>query len=102
MKFTSSVVAALVLLDAAIPVHSFMYTRQANNLKCTIGRRVTTESSSSSSSSSLFLSPEDLTDYMAKAHEEKIRAVKEVEDKKNAQINVSQGKEEEEEEEERI
>jgi hypothetical protein len=88
MKFTSSVVAALVLLDAAIPVHSFMYTRQANNLKCAIGRRVTTESSSSSS---LFLSPEDLTDYMAKAHEEKIRAVKEVEDKKNAQINVSQG-----------
>jgi hypothetical protein len=91
MKFTSSVVAALVLLDAAFPVHSFMYTRQANNLKCTIGRRVTaTESSSSSSSSSLFLSPEDLTDYMVKAHEEKIRAVKEVEDKKNAQINVSQ------------
>ena len=91
MKFTSSVVASLVLLDAAFPVHSFMYTRQANNLKCTIGRRVTaTESSSSSSSSSLFLSPEDLTDYMVKAHEEKIRAVKEVEDKKNAQINVSQ------------
>ena len=91
MKFTSSVVAALVLLDAAFPVHSFMYTRQANNLKCTIGRRVTaSESSSSSSSSSLFLSPEDLTDYMVKAHEEKIRAVKEVEDKKNAQINVSQ------------
>ena len=92
MKFTSSVVAALVLLDAAFPVHSFMYTRQANNLKCTIGRRVTAteSSSSSSSSSSLFLSPEDLTDYMVKAHEEKIRAVKEVEDKKNAQINVSQ------------
>ena len=93
MKFTSSVVAALVLLDAAFPVHSFMYTRQANNLKCTIGRRVTateSSSSSSSSSSSLFLSPEDLTDYMVKAHEEKIRAVKEVEDKKNAQINVSQ------------
>jgi hypothetical protein len=89
MKFTSSVVAALVLLDAAVPVHSFMYTRQANNLKCTIERRVTTESSSSSSS--LFLSPEDLTDYMTKAHAEKIRAVKEVEDKKNAQINVSQG-----------
>ena len=29
------------------------------------------------------------TDYMAKAHEAKIRAVKEVEDQKNAQIQVS-------------
>ena len=30
-----------------------------------------------------------LSDYMAKSHEEKLRAIKEVEDKKNAQIAVS-------------
>lgn len=29
-----------------------------------------------------------LSDYMAKSHEEKLRAVKEIEDKKNAEIQV--------------
>lgn len=80
MKFISSVLAAFLLV--AIPVHSFMYTRQANNLRCT--KRGKTDGGL------LFLSPEDLTDYMAKAHEAKIRAIKDVEDKKNNEINVSQ------------
>ena len=30
-----------------------------------------------------------LSDYMAKSHEEKLRAIKEVEDKKNSEIAVS-------------
>ena len=45
--------------------------------------------SSTSSPSALFVTPEDLTNAMAKAHEEKIRAMKDVEDKKNAEIKVS-------------
>lgn len=36
----------------------------------------------------LFLSPDELTNYMAKAHEEKLRAVKVVEQKKDAQIQT--------------
>jgi len=81
MKFISSVLAAFLLV--AIPVHSFMYTRQANNLRCT--KRGKTDGGL------LFLSPEDLTDYMAKAHEAKIRAIKDVEDKKNNEINTLKG-----------
>eukprot|EP00751_Fragilariopsis_kerguelensis_P005574 CAMPEP_0170787702 /NCGR_PEP_ID=MMETSP0733-20121128/18445_1 /TAXON_ID=186038 /ORGANISM="Fragilariopsis kerguelensis, Strain L26-C5" /LENGTH=463 /DNA_ID=CAMNT_0011133969 /DNA_START=257 /DNA_END=1649 /DNA_ORIENTATION=- len=39
----------------------------------------------------LFLSPSDLTEYLAKAHEAKIRAIKDVEDKKNNEINTLKG-----------
>eukprot|EP00529_Nitzschia_sp_RCC80_P022921 CAMPEP_0113488546 /NCGR_PEP_ID=MMETSP0014_2-20120614/26072_1 /TAXON_ID=2857 /ORGANISM="Nitzschia sp." /LENGTH=474 /DNA_ID=CAMNT_0000382261 /DNA_START=216 /DNA_END=1637 /DNA_ORIENTATION=- /assembly_acc=CAM_ASM_000159 len=37
-------------------------------------------------SSSLLLTPQDLTDYMAKANEAKLLAMKQIEDKKNAEI----------------
>ena len=36
----------------------------------------------------LAVDPQELTDYMAKAHEEKLKAVKQAEDKKNAEIEV--------------
>lgn len=35
------------------------------------------------------LGPEALTEYMAKAHEEKLKAVREAEDKKNVEIKVN-------------
>ena len=38
--------------------------------------------------SSLLLTPQDLTDYMAKANEAKVLAMKQIEDKKNAEIQV--------------
>lgn len=37
---------------------------------------------------SLNLTPQDLTDYMAKANEAKVQAMKQIEDKKNAEIKV--------------
>ena len=40
-------------------------------------------------SSALFLAPEALTEYMGKAHEDKLKAVQEVEKKKNAEIQVT-------------
>ena len=81
MYLKTSVLAAF-LSFVAFPVHSFMHTRQSNIIKCQKkGRR--------SEQALLFLSPEDLTDYMTKAHEEKIRAIKDIEDKKNAEIRVS-------------
>jgi hypothetical protein len=36
----------------------------------------------------VFADPQQLTEYMAKAHEEKLRAVKQAEEKKNAEIEV--------------
>jgi len=85
MQFTNSVLAAFLLIaTTALPaVHSFTYTAKTNNnLKCR------TAAAAGRGAEALFLSPEDLTNYMAKAHEDKIRAIKEVEDKKNAQIQV--------------
>jgi len=80
MYLKTSVLAAF-LSFVAFPVHSFMHTRQSNIIKCQKkGRR--------SEQALLFLSPEDLTDYMTKAHEEKIRAIKDIEDKKNAEIRT--------------
>jgi hypothetical protein len=39
--------------------------------------------------SALRVTPQDLTDMMAKAHEEKIRAMKDIEEKKNTEIQVN-------------
>lgn len=39
-------------------------------------------------STHLFLEPSALTEYMAKAHEDRLRAVQEVEAKKNEEIKV--------------
>jgi hypothetical protein len=74
MKFLSTIVmAALVVgLSSAfqqfhLPISTTTPTRQA---------------------SQLFADPQQLTEYMAKAHEEKLRAVKLIEEKKNAEIEV--------------
>ena len=82
MKFTNPVLAAFLLVATTPAVHSFTYTTKTttNNLK--------SRTSAGRGAKALFLSPEELTNYMAKAHEEKIRAVKEVEAVKNAQIQV--------------
>mmetsp|Transcript_24748 Transcript_24748/g.52296 ORF Transcript_24748/g.52296 Transcript_24748/m.52296 type:complete len:83 (-) Transcript_24748:1332-1580(-) len=80
MRFTSSAIAALLLVATSSPlVHSFVQTTKPND----IGLRTT-----GNGPNALFLTPEDLTNYMAKAHEEKIRAIEDVETKKNAEIHV--------------
>ena len=80
MKFTCSVVTALFLI-ATWTAHSFTYTTKTNlNLDSRAGLV---------SETLLFLTPDDLTNYMATAHEEKIRAIKEIEEKKNDEIKVS-------------
>lgn len=85
MKFTNPVLAAFLLVATTPAVHSFTYTTKTttNNLK--------SRTSAGRGAKALFLSPEELTNYMAKAHEEKIRAVKEVEAVKNAQIQTLKG-----------
>ena len=72
MKFTASALSAFLLVATTPVVTSFAPSLQS---RTTVG-------------TPLRLTPEDLTDYMAKAHTEKLRAVKEVETKKNAEIKV--------------
>lgn len=76
MKFTSAVVTATLLTAGAVNTLAFTTNQMPKSMGI-------------SSSSALFLSPEDLTNAMAKAHEEKIRAMKDIEDKKNAEIKVN-------------
>mmetsp|Transcript_29931 Transcript_29931/g.64085 ORF Transcript_29931/g.64085 Transcript_29931/m.64085 type:complete len:453 (+) Transcript_29931:317-1675(+) len=83
MKFTNSVLTAFLLVATTSVVDSFTFSRKANDLRSVAVTGRTLEP--------LFLSPEDLTNYMAKAHEEKIRAIKEVEDKKNGEIQTLKG-----------
>ena len=85
MKIAGSALAALLLVAAAPTAHSFAPTIT----KAKIIKNGSKSGTVRSADTLMFLSPEDLTDYMAKAHEAKIRAVKEVEDQKNAQIQVS-------------
>jgi len=72
MKFTASALSAFLLVATTPVVTSFAPSLQS---RTTVG-------------TPLRLTPEDLTDYMAKAHTEKLRAVKEVETKKNAEIKT--------------
>lgn len=93
MKFTSSVLsAALVLAGSSFSVYGFMFTKNSvcPSSSSTIRRNGSNDHPNGRRllDSRLFLSPEDLTNYMAKAHEDKIRALKEIEDKKNAEIKV--------------
>lgn len=78
MKFASSALAAFLLVAMSPMVHSF--APSSNTIH---SMRV-----ADTQSASLFLSPQDLTDYMAKAHEEKIKAIKEVEEAKNKVIEA--------------
>ena len=79
MKSTNSALAALLLVATSTIVTSFVPATNPNDLKSRAKGGV---------SEALFLSPEDLTNYMAKAHEEKLRAIKEVEVKKDSEIKV--------------
>lgn len=76
MKFTSSALAAFLLVATSPVVTSFLPA-------ATIPARAT-----GGVSEALFLAPEDLTNYMVKAHEEKLRAIKEVEAKKDGEIQT--------------
>ena len=76
MKFTNSALAAFLMVATSPVVTSFLPAT-------TIPARAT-----GGVSGALFLAPEDLTNYMVKAHEEKLRAIKEVETKKDGEIQV--------------
>ena len=71
-----------ITLAVAVPIHAFTST-SSSSIGCA-GRGsyqlgATTDDASAQA----------LSDYMAKSHEEKLRAIKAVEDKKNAEIEVS-------------
>ena len=74
MKFTTSALSAFLLVATTPVITSFVSPNLQSRTRVF---------------DPLSLSPDDLTDYMAKAHNEKLRAVKEVETKKNEEIQVS-------------
>ena len=74
---------AITLAVVAVPIHAFTST-SSSSIGCAGCRGyyqlgATTDDASAQA----------LSDYMAKSHEEKLRAIKAVEDKKNAEIEVS-------------
>jgi hypothetical protein len=79
MKLANSALVVFLLVVSSPITTSFLFTTKLNDLNYrATGAR----------SGVLFLSPEDLTSYMAKSHEEKLRAIKEVEEKKNTEIKT--------------
>ena len=91
--------AALLLLAAALPgAESFsnngMRSRSALRRRQTVQRLPAPPSVSAGDSTILYALPtaeesaKALSDYMAKSHEDKLRAVKDAETKKNAEIQV--------------
>ncbi|KAG7360757.1 hypothetical protein IV203_035856 [Nitzschia inconspicua] len=77
MKFANSIAAAVTL--AAGSTTAFVFP---------MNQFIDTSLKVMQTTSALRLTPQDLTDMMAKAHEEKIRALKDIEDKKNAEIQA--------------
>lgn len=78
----SSVHLVAITLAAAVPIHAFTST-SSSAIGCAGSRGyyqlgATTDDASAQA----------LSDYMSKSHEEKLRAIKVVEDKKNAEIEV--------------
>jgi hypothetical protein len=71
MKFMAATLAAALIVS---PVNAFTSRAPAH-----VARPETV----------LFLEPNALTEYMAKAHEDKLNAIKEAEGKKNAEIEVN-------------
>lgn len=61
MMFTNSALAAFLLIASSPAVTPFVPTTKPSNQE---------SRTTSAGSKALFLSPEDLTNYMAKAHEE--------------------------------
>jgi monoamine oxidase len=82
MKYAVFVVS-VVVLGACPRSNAFGLPTTLNSVSATRQQSGTTYNSA------LHLSPQDLTDMMAKAHEEKIRAMKGIEEKKNAEIQVN-------------
>jgi len=76
MKFTTSALSAFLLVATTPVITSFVSPNLQSRTRVF---------------DPLSLSPDDLTDYMAKAHNEKLRAVKEVETKKNEEIQSLKG-----------
>ena len=79
MMFRNPALAAFLLVASSPAVTPFVPATKPSNQE---------SRTNIVGSKPLFLSPEDLTDYMAKAHEEKLRAIKDVERKKDEQIKV--------------
>lgn len=79
MKLANSALVAFLLVASSPITTSFLPTTKLNDLNYRATGAV---------SGVLFLAPEDLTSYMAKSHEEKLRAIKEVEEKKNTEIKT--------------
>lgn len=79
MRFTTSALSAFLLVARSPAVTSFVPATRSNDLQ---------SRSTAGVSRPLFLSPEDLTNYMANAHEEKLRAINDVETKKNVEIQT--------------
>ena len=72
MKILAEAVLAAILVSS--PAAAFTASRGANQRE--------------TSTTSLFLEPQELTEYMAKAHEDKLKAVQEMQKTKNAEIQV--------------
>lgn len=90
---TVAAAAAVMLAVSSLPVNGFMFARRKGGPSGKIAGvgpiGTIFQSRGRPMESRLLLSPDDLTNYMAKAHEEKIRALKDIEDKKNVEILVS-------------
>ena len=71
MKISHIALSAALLASGT---HAFMTQKTSQSVRC--------------SASPLFLEPSALTEYMAKAHEDKLRAVQQAEAKKNEEIKV--------------
>ena len=72
-----------ITLAVAVPIHAFTST-SSSSIGCP-GSRGSYQLGATTDDASA----QALSDYMAKSHEEKLRAIKAVEDKKNAEIEVS-------------
>jgi hypothetical protein len=84
MKFGFSVVTVL-LLAAHTTADAFVFPTMNEHSASAVRE----QQSPTTGCSALRLTPQDLTDMMAKAHEEKIRAMKDIEEKKNTEIQVN-------------
>ena len=72
-----------ITLAVAVPIHAFTST-SSSSIGCA-GSRGSYQLGATTDDASA----QALSDYMSKSHEEKLRAIKAVEDKKNAEIEVS-------------
>jgi hypothetical protein len=84
--------AVLALLAAAAVPASVAFGRDGGGAGRRIGRRlVPTDGRSLSAAAAGDSAASAMSDYMARSHEEKLRAIKAVEDKKNSEIEVRGG-----------